>query len=256
MNLSLFRSSKLTILSFSVLGSASLLLAGGSAKAIPSTRVNPIYTPVFTTVWGDEIQYKLPSGSPDQSVGYWFETDKDDIRVNALGFPAFNQSWGPSNSYIVRLWKYDPNGYTEIANATFVYAPLDPITNLNPLYTFKDGYYWQDVPVVSLGAKSNADPDVIFATAASGTYNENNGVPYLMGGTGSFTSGVVTFDSNGISNATEVGIFPFPLNTISSPSFGIFNPNVSYETVPGPLPLLGAGVAFGYARRIRNRVRL
>ena len=27
------------------------------------------------------------------------------------------------------------------------------------------------------------------------------------------------------------------------------------EEVPGPLPLLGAGAAFGFSRRIRNRIK-
>jgi hypothetical protein len=248
-----FSACKASVLFVAVFGGATLGLFGGSAHAVQANAVNPFYIPTFTTSWGDETQYALPNNSPPTSVGYWFETDRDNIRVNALGFPAFLQRWDafPANSYTVNLWKYDTSGYTQMATATFNYATPGP-DGLNPNYTFKDGYYWQDVPVVNLGLKSNADPNVIFVTAAQGNYSANNGLPYLMGGTGTFAPGTVTWDSNGISS---VASFPYPEDTILSPAYGIFNPNISYD-VPAPLPLLGAGVALGCARRMRNRIRL
>jgi hypothetical protein len=36
---------------------------------------------------------------------------------------------------------------------------------------------------------------------------------------------------------------------------GYFGPNFQYEEVPGPLPLFGAATAFGFSRRLRNRIR-
>jgi hypothetical protein len=250
-------SRKVAIFSFTAIGSATILLAGASAQAISADDIAPIYNPVFSGVWGDETQYNLPANSPNASAGYWFETTKDDIKVNALGFPAFLQNWTAANPFTVRLYKYQlsSNTYTQLAQATFTYAPGPG--GINPNYTFKNGYYWQDVPVVSLGAKSNTDADVWFTTMAEGNYSVNNGLPYLAGGTGTFAD-VAVFDGNGFSQTGDAD-FPFPQYTLvdgsNVPLYGLFNPNVSYE-VPSPLPLLGAGVAFGYARRMRSRIKL
>ena len=35
----------------------------------------------------------------------------------------------------------------------------------------------------------------------------------------------------------------------------ILNRNSVYSDVPAPLPLVGAGVAFGYSRRLRRRLK-
>ena len=47
-------------------------------------------------------------------------------------------------------------------------------------------------------------------------------------------------------------------NPSSQPPFGIYGPNLAAtlpaESAPGPLPLLGAGMAFSWSRRIRRKV--
>lgn len=250
-------SHKVAIFSLSAIGSATVLLSGASAQAISADYIAPIYKPTFSGVWGDETQYNLPAGSPKASVGYWFETTKDNIKVNALGVPAFLQNWTAANPVTVRLWKYQlsTDVYTQLAQATFTYASGPG--GINPNYTLHEGYYWQDVPVVSLGAKSDSDSDVWFTTMAEADYSVNTGLPYLAGGTGFFAD-VATFDGNGFSQDGSAE-FPYPEYTLvdgsNVPLYGLFNPNVSYE-VPSPLPLLGAGVAFGYARRMRSRIKL
>ncbi len=38
-------------------------------------------------------------------------------------------------------------------------------------------------------------------------------------------------------------------------SFGNYSGALTYAHVPGPLPVLGAGVAFGYSRKLRRRIK-
>ncbi len=51
----------------------------------------------------------------------------------------------------------------------------------------------------------------------------------------------------------------FTFNDTMSPAGGSYSAQINVErdvdTVPGPLPILGAGVAFGFSRRLRKRVR-
>jgi len=255
MKLTVFKSPSAVIASSVIINSA-LLVGVGPAHAISTEYIAPIYNAAFSNnKWGDETQYG-PAGANPASVGYWFKTDKDYVQVNALGFAAFQGQWPTANDYKVYLWKYTTSGgYTELASTTFSYAPL--VNGLNPNYTFKDGYYWKEVPVVSLGVKSSNDPDTWFLTMAEGNYS-TGALPYLAGGTGTF-SDVAIFDGNSYSQTGD-SEFPKSQDTLTDPStgvplYGLFNPNVSY-IVPGPLPLFGAGVAFGFSRRMRARIRL
>ena len=55
-----------------------------------------------------------------------------------------------------------------------------------------------------------------------------------------------------------VGIVTF--SSLNIPRFGLVSTMLPYATtkevfVPGPLPLLGAGAAFGFSRRLRSRIR-
>ena len=74
-----------------------------------------------------------------------------------------------------------------------------------------------------------------------------------------------------VGSISNAGALPYPTNTFLSDSFtsiltvtggkiqgvqGTINLDMEPSTVPGPLPLLGAGAAFGFSRRIRNRIKL
>lgn len=95
----------------------------------------------------------------------------------------------------------------------------------------------------------------------AGTYRI--GALYL-GSTDSFVENV----TGGGSATTGAGIslgnsfYSFiPSTSLSYPNFetsvkpGYIGPNFQYSEVPGPLPLLGAATAFGYSRRLRQRLR-
>lgn len=64
--------------------------------------------------------------------------------------------------------------------------------------------------------------------------NQNDGFVVQM--TGSFST--INFDYNNTSGAAQTVAFTTGINQ-----------------VPGPLPLAGAGVAFGFSRRLRRRIR-
>jgi hypothetical protein len=55
-------------------------------------------------------------------------------------------------------------------------------------------------------------------------------------------------------NPTEVagGALALPAN-LGQPPFGIYGPNLA--SIPGPLPILGAGAAFSFTRKLRRRVK-
>jgi hypothetical protein len=49
----------------------------------------------------------------------------------------------------------------------------------------------------------------------------------------------------------------FTFNDTAPAGGGSYSANIDVgETVPGPLPILGAGVAFGYSRKVRKRIKL
>jgi hypothetical protein len=58
--------------------------------------------------------------------------------------------------------------------------------------------------------------------------------------------------------ATANTILAFGYSAINAPSAYIDNVSVRvtlYSTVPGPLPLLGLGAAFGFSRKLRKRIK-
>lgn len=66
-----------------------------------------------------------------------------------------------------------------------------------------------------------------------------------------FTTGCRGRDSDYHNGIIPLWYLPF-LAHKNSPSF---DPNVPVTNVPGPLPILGAGMAFAWSRRLRNRIR-
>ena len=72
------------------------------------------------------------------------------------------------------------------------------------------------------------------------------------GATVSFTPGLTTQTFTQSFSATPSGSLAFnSLGTIYSTT-----PGQGDVEVPGPLPLLGAGAAFGFSRRLRNRIKV
>lgn len=71
------------------------------------------------------------------------------------------------------------------------------------------------------------------------------------------TSPIVDTGTSGILNLTGFGsqIFVTDAFTSSSPTARASDFTNTFTTVPGPLPVLGVGAAFGFSRKLRNRIK-
>ncbi|MFO0037657.1 MAG: hypothetical protein ACK522_01770 [Synechococcaceae cyanobacterium] len=239
--------------------------------------IKPAYQTNFS-----EVPVKLPAGAPSTgSFGYFFDTNYSNMRLNALGFPIFagwaNTTASPTtfpqaSKFDVYLWRIDGINQPSMdaCNGSTPYCQVAKVTfdqDLTHTYTVKDGYYWQDITPVNLGGASVADVDLQYATVAVGNFSLADGLPTLQGGNGTFDP-AFSWTGNGFNSPTPYytpdysAEFPVPWNFVSDPAsaedpttfYAYFSPNLSYALVPSPLPLLGAGTAFAWARRIRRRV--
>jgi hypothetical protein len=106
------------------------------------------------------------------------------------------------------------------------------------------------------------------ASSASGssTYLSGNGIsflgipPYLATNaiSGSAIISSATFANKTLSElglTTPGLIAQWRINTGTAPDFININVISAAAPVPGPLPLFGAGAAFGWSRRLRSRIR-
>lgn len=269
----LFRfSSPLKAMSFSALRSAlalPLVAAAGvtavlasPAQALTPAELHPILRGVSDRVglsFADDVEY---------TFGYFFDIDKNNAFANALGF-SFQDNWFTSgNPYQVTLWSYilDPlNGftgtYTQLATQTF--TPGDPnlvLADGNIPPTGAGNYYWlplaNPLPLPNTGLA--VDPDGLsgYIVGATGIFGGANGNKAEVLGTPSFNSSLVAYEFEGYSFTGEedypVPIFPFSANGGIYENQGFWNANVSVD-VPGPLPLLGVGAAFGWSRRLKRK---
>lgn len=239
---------------------AAIPLAVLSISLPSSVQAQPTINPAFVDN-NDVVGSQNPSGTPEESVGFQFESKNSSILVNALGVSAqTNVPW--TIPYTVTLFQFDTSGISILAQETF--NPGDP--NLIPRDDNGDGFidnYWLPLssPVPLPISDSTVDPsgDFGYAIAQSGDFNDPAGNFIEQQGTITFNPNIA-YLGNGFNVDTDVE-YPFPsfiaYNIIGDPSsgevFGYWNPNLSL--VPGPLPLLGAAAGFGWSRRLRKRIR-
>lgn len=274
-----FALSSLLPLAAAAVGAASVVLQGISQPA----QAKPI-TPIYTNPTNDELSQNTPAGYPTpSSFGYFFDTNVDATLLTALGFPIFD-GWAdlPGNptqfpqapTFDVYVWRIDGINQPSLApcDGSTPYCQVAKVTfdqTKTNTYIQKNGYYWQQITPVNLGVNSAASPDIQYATAAVGNFSLADGLPTLVQGTGSFDA-AFSWTGNGFNVSSSYfappndfsADYPVPWNFTSDPAsandpltyFAYFSPNLSYAFVPSPLPVLGAGAAFGWARRIRRRV--
>lgn len=107
------------------------------------------------------------------------------------------------------------------------------------------------------------NPYLFFAYADAGTSFVFSSPFSLVQSNNAAKSGLTVAVDVGASNTQNDGFVVQMLGTYSSVSFDYVNTNVGAqsvsftagaEAVPAPLPLMGAGVAFGFSRRLRRRM--
>jgi hypothetical protein len=246
---------KASLTAFAVVGVTGVALAS-PAEALQASQINPVYQSAYDeTVSGLDT---VPDSTSPATYAYYFETKKDHTKINALGLPIALNWAALSPSYTVNLYKVTWG--TNTSNA--VYTPLATTnftSSLASSYISKDNYYWIPINPVDLGGASISDSNLTFAIGAVGDYSDTNGIGILTDGSGEFDPNFA-WDGSGMNIASSAlyGDFPLPIDYVGLDpytTFGYFNANVSFEKVPGPLPLVGAGLAFGWSRRLKTRMR-
>ena len=110
-----------------------------------------------------------------------------------------------------------------------------------PGYLFKKFSLNTDISFNQLGTVTKEVYSDAALTTLIGTYTSLNGASVaFVDLTDQTLSTVYVKDSYSFNGNTQ-------LNSISN--------NFSADPVPGPLPLLGAGAAFGFSRKLRNRIK-
>jgi hypothetical protein len=221
----------------------------------PARAISPAYTSSGASAgYCEDIPAQSYVCGLAQSYGFFFETDRD-LTIDALGFSS-QPGWPNGNSqYEVQLWSYINGGgtfsdYTLIESRTFIPGES---------YTFDNGFFWQDIPLVKLLNSTSGDPGNLkgFVIGVVGDFTNQGGNVGYESATATFRPGIVSTDSgyNGGPSATDpfwsVPVYPGGFGTT-----GFFNGNLSFAPVPSPLPMLGSAAGFSWTRRMRQRIRL
>jgi hypothetical protein len=208
----------------SLLGGA-LLLAAAPARAVMTIR------PAIAGFDGGSL-----GGDPafSGSLGYGFSLSQPQT-ITALGFYDASED-GLLSSHGIGL--YEATSQTLLASAT-VPAGSDS--------WLQNGFRWVSIPTLALSSGS-------YVIAATSSGDSALFDPFLYDTT---AEGVIDGLLIGAS-LSEMGsgsVVAFPTQDEGLPQ-GFFGPAYAIQGTPGPLPLLGAGAALGWSRRLRLRRRL
>jgi hypothetical protein len=152
------------------------------------------------------------------------------------------------------LLGYTLSGNDLQAQLNFVPGRTTPITNATLVYT------------ITLKNSRTFDTAQANITGNNGTFSTsttaNTGLPSAATSTGgagstvSFTPGLSTLTfTQTFASVANGNLVLNSLGTIYSTAPGLTPPGGG-AGVPGPLPILGAGAAFGFSRRLRNRIKV
>lgn len=246
----------------------SLLAAAGASifGSSPALAFDPeMITPILRSVDGaDGLGFNVADGN---SFGFFFDVTSEQVFADALGF-SFQPGWygNPASlSYDVTLWSYvlDPisflGTYTPLATKQF--SPTDPdVTLLDSALppTGFGNYYWLvlDSKIDLPNTGPSVDPDDLagYIVGVTGVFDGSPGsVLAAAGGTPDFSPFFTSYGFEGY-NFPGGDDAPVPIYAYSPYSgAGFWNANVSIG-VPGPLPIMGAGSAFLWSRRLKRKI--
>ncbi len=168
------------------------------------------------------------------SLGHGFSLGVP-LQISALGFLDADED-GLLATHAIGL--FDAGSQTLLASAS---VPAGSGAWL------QGGFRWVDIPLTTLPPGSY----VIAATIAGDPATFD---PVLFDATDPSGSTGFVMGSSSLSLAGSGTIVAFPSVDEGLP-YGFVGPNLATSPVPGPLPLLGAGVAFRWSRRLRRRLR-
>ena len=195
----------------------------GEIKAIPN----------FTCVIGDKTYSDFSYSSMKDDAGimtYNPINDGDVFNFSQTGATGLTHNLNVNSA---NNWS---NAKVMLNYKVTVSTGTNKLLNYSGNLTGDNGTQW----AMSLAATNAASPST---TTNFPTFGQTATTPTKL-----FNANVTTtdFSNEVIANATGAGLTQFSnrLNQQAPPE------------VPGPLPLLGAGAAFGFSRKLRNRVKL
>lgn len=239
--------------------------------AQPALAINPLnINPILRSVSNPEDIIGGLDDNINYSFGYAFDVKQDGWRANALGF-GFQNNWlggASSSSYQVSLWKVlfeDPSPAsvpTVDLLASSVFDPSQSSLSDNLFDSAIGGttgvnqglYYWLEIPSRNL-PKSSDNPDLYYLVGVSGRFTGDGAIYPRVYGDLDFATVVSSYIFEGF-NDSNTTYYPAPIFAFTYPGFasqGFWNANVSLD-VPGPLPVLGVGAAFGWSRRLKRKL--
>jgi len=178
--------------------------------------------PIIAPWWAD-VDTRNPS-TGDNGLVWYVNPDANTTVVTWNNVGVFSQLNPPSNNFQLILRNLAPTtGTTGDFSIEFRYDDLNWTT----------------------GQASGGDSNGLGGTPAVAGFDSGNGMDYLVlpGSGTSGPTGVLNLVNT--SNANEPGAW----------RFNVINGRPSTGSVPGPLPVLGIGAAFGYSRKLRNRIK-
>lgn len=213
-----------TLLTAGLLGAAALTTLGaGSAQAANECATGSCTWAEWTTTGGPLIVA--------DKIFTWISTaDEGDLATGTTKVSAVQPIPG---DYLFNLEK----DFTSIAFDFTYEAAISPLA-------IAQGFKFTGVDLDSDSDAFANPPSVLTATYTGGiipvTLTSTNGSSSTAPVTGGPTTIIVNnnYDGSGAIDAME--------NSFQQKQ---------HQTVPGPLPLLGAGAAFGFSRRIRSRIK-
>jgi hypothetical protein len=178
----------------------------------------------------DNLSGGANSANGSWTLGYEFNLSQASV-VDALG--SYDQNGdGLNGKYDIGLWDTSGN----LLSTASVSGNGDPLVS---------SFRWADIADITLGPGN-------YIVASAGDWL-TNGDNYFY--SGSYTTNVLTYIRDRYSIGSSLQL---PTLSRGGVAPGILGGNVSFQTippVPAPLPLFGASAAFGFSRKLRQRVK-
>lgn len=196
-----------------------------------SLLLSAAFSPVKAITPGiDNLSGGINTANGSWTLGYEFNLSNASV-IDALGSYDENGD-GLNGKYEIGLWDTSGN----LLRTASVSGSGDPLVS---------SFRWADIVDITL-----APGNYIVASAGDWAANGDN---YFY--SGSYTTNGLTYVIDKYING---GNLQFPVASGGGVAPGWLGGNVSLipaPPVPGPLPLLGAGAAFGFSRKLRQRVK-
>ncbi len=221
----LFKSAATSALALSAVAGG-VMLSGGEAKALVSANCAPAPQPVPAITDNRFSVLGIAGPTPGPGVCDVELTDLGNVPINDP--PAISPFIAPSAQYDI---DYTPNF---IGNGSHEYK----IT-----YLPGDSFIWSGMKLTGPGAGASSIVKLIYDDYDPGTKTYSNLLATLDSNTNTWGQSYKSKDNMIFVKATYPVVAP-----------GIDNIQ-DYHQTPGPLPILGAGAAFGFSRKLRGRIK-